>query len=271
MNDSKIEVKKIYKKCFRECFMNLMKELEMDETSFCEKVLDSEGIDRVDDWLIDGEKDKFRSCLYRYEKYFPLEYINVMEKELGKKSQKDREICHELRKIWRDLEQCKDRIKPFFDMSDDDLFWIANNLEKLLEIPEKSIAFLYYLDLLNDEGKEKVLNEIPYVLQGLNLKINKEKPFNIFFIEKDAYRLNDKVECLLEIENCTKLWEIVSCKDREFCVELWKKYRHMDNLDKRVCSLFNSYNDKNPLKILDEQTVIITIIFFLSRERKYKK
>lgn len=273
-NEMDNEEFKYYKDNFKKCFMDRMNALGLDKKSFCERILASENV-AYNECLIHDEMVNFDKNLNGKDRYIPLKYISVMEKELGKKYQKEREICVELRYLWKLVEQSgnRDKFKPFLNIDDDDLFWIANNLEKLLEIPTKNVAFLGYLSLLNDEGKSRVLNDITYVIKKLDLKINNEEVFENNFIEKDSYRLNDRVDCLLEIEHCDKFWKTnspktASAETKSSLADIWREYRNMDDLENKIYSLFISYNNNRPHDISDEQVVIMTIVVLLLRHQK---
>ena len=265
------------KKKFIESFKKRMEELGISGPKFCERMAVSEN--RDDETAPISEYEKFKQNLRcDNNRYIPIKYVSIMEKELGKKYQKEREICNELRCLWESLEEYgdRDKFKPFLAINDDDLFWITNNLEELLQIPQKNINFLRYLFSLNEQGKYRLLNDIAYAMNTLELNVNDKEFFKMRFVEKDAYKIKDRVDCLLEIENIEKdniyiFWKTNSPETRSTIVDTWKDYRQMDDLDKKIYSLFTSYNNEKPLDISDQQVVIMTIIVLLLRNQKYRK
>lgn len=263
------KVLKGFRKCINKAINKRLKELGLDKHDFCQKML---GRDVYKPEEIESEVYKLHMEYYGPERNISLKVIKKIEEELGIKYGKARVKCEELLNLWIRIEayRKRDKFKPFVYMEEENLFWITNNLDKLLDIQTIHVIFWGYLSLLNDKGKKELKDAILYIHDRLKFK-KIETSVEINFIGQDDFIIKDKLDCFMKIEACEKFWNIESPEDRKCLINTWMEYQGMDDMGMEIYELFINYGSRNSNKMTSEQLVITAIVVLLIRDRRYVK
>ncbi len=241
------------KRAFNSCLTEKLKKLNISESEFCKKH--------------EIDVDNFHKSRYRKVGNVPLNCLKFIERDLGEK-------CKDLRCLWIEREKLKSKssLKIFLDFSDEDICKLANNLEELFSIPNKSIIFNTYLSILNDKGQKQVLESTQYVIKQLFkeediLDISEE-----IFKKNNTVIINDWLDGMLKIEenkSYFEKWKPV--EERKAIVELFvEQYLNMNELEKEIFLLFNKYKNPKEEDYSKAQLIMLAITVLLRRDFQYQ-
>lgn len=138
--------------------------------------------------------------LSAYDRHVSLCYVKLLIDNLKEDIDKKK---NKLLSAWYKAHKCmnvRDSMVGFYWLSNEQLAWLVNNLDSLLELSEEELIFMTYLQHLTDEGISVLSSKMTHFPKKM-LEENKEK---IEVIHE--YERKDKLEYLVEIELNDKLW-----------------------------------------------------------------
>lgn len=239
----------------------VIKSSNMTLRDFVKNVNSNQGCEDFDSFI-----DRFNKQRSRKDSNYDLCYIKGVIDLIRKNDSISSGLEDEIIELWKKVERTysKDYKKRFLELNREDLLWIANNIDKLNNIPFKVVVLRTYLACLNYDKKRHLsraldrARECEELLKNVKVEDGNEHIFDVDwkFIDKSKFRIKSEIEVLQVIMNTTIMKEEKIKEEKNDLVKCWLDLREIDEEDMKILSIFAEY-DTGSRKTLSEEQILI--------------
>jgi len=220
--------------------------------------------------MVLDELNSLNVAKYSKNRNYPLRYIKAIIDLVRKQGTILSRWEDEVVDLWKKIENTniKHNKKRFINLEKNEILWIANNIEKLNEIPFKYSVFMTYLSCLCSKDKidaRQVIRRIEFCDEILKEENRNSESFTEEgyweFIDEKDYLIRNEIDALIKIVEYPIVEAEKIKEEKDALVKCWLDFRKISDTDKQLLAKFAEYSNNNSSKGLsDEQIIIIGVL-----------